>query len=340
MSRQAAARWRVTRGCFRPRGVHWSPLSTGSTNPCWRGSDGAQSWFLKWFRDPQPGLHPEIEVALFLRAKGFRGTPEFGASLERVTTGGQRHSTAIVTRWEQGPTAWDALQHELTAGSGGEPLARQLGANLASLHRVLASGAPGTAFEQTRDPHYSRRCVERAGHTLEKLRALLHKPMPGGFEGATWTHALNRCEAIPPAWATRFQGLSGTPVACSISRIHGDLHLGQILLSENGGSLFTDFEGEPLRTLAERRICDSPLRDVAGMWRSFSYAASVAGATPEAARRLQDAFLDAWISQMPPEEPGWQSVLDVLILEKNLYELLYELQNRPGWAHIPLGSLP
>ena len=141
-------------------------------------------------------------------------------------------------------------------------------------------------------------------------------------------------------------------------RIHGDYHLGQVLRSR-GDYVILDFEGEPARSLAERRAKQSPLKDVAGMLRSFSYAA-YAGLYAFAQRRPEDAknlepwarfwqsavsteFLRAYQHAIHTTNPGLipapaqaQLLLDAYLLEKSLYELLYELDNRPAWVRIPL----
>ena len=139
-------------------------------------------------------------------------------------------------------------------------------------------------------------------------------------------------------------------------RCHGDYHLGQILVTE-GDVVILDFEGEPARPIQERRAKTSPLRDVAGMVRSFSYAAltavnAVTQARPEDARRLGPwadfwqtwigaAFLRSYLlatqdaSFLPPPD-NFDLMLRAYILDKALYELAYELNNRPAWVHIPL----
>jgi maltose alpha-D-glucosyltransferase/alpha-amylase len=143
-------------------------------------------------------------------------------------------------------------------------------------------------------------------------------------------------------------------------RIHGDYHLGQVLRAR-GDYVILDFEGEPARTLAERRARQSPLRDVAGMLRSFSYAAYAAldhftQRHPGAAKSLEPwaqlwqnavstEFLTAWrttIASNPhliPQPLQAHRLLNAYLLEKALYELLYELNNRPTWVRIPLTGI-
>jgi maltose alpha-D-glucosyltransferase/alpha-amylase len=144
------------------------------------------------------------------------------------------------------------------------------------------------------------------------------------------------------------------------TRVHGDYHLGQVLRAKSD-FVILDFEGEPARSLAERRAKQSPLKDVAGMLRSFSYAA-FASLSRFTTRRPQDAEkLEPWThlwekavvaeflrayrqaaagSPILPAEPSeFQSLLQAFVLDKALYELVYELNNRPAWVRIPLSGI-
>jgi maltose alpha-D-glucosyltransferase/alpha-amylase len=143
-------------------------------------------------------------------------------------------------------------------------------------------------------------------------------------------------------------------------RIHGDYHLGQVLRAR-GDYVILDFEGEPARPLAERRAKQSPLKDVAGMLRSFSYAAYAAldrftQRRPGTAERLEPwvqlwqnaaaaEFLTAWRATvatnplLTPAPLQADRLLNAYLLEKALYELLYELNNRPAWVRIPLAGI-
>ena len=138
-------------------------------------------------------------------------------------------------------------------------------------------------------------------------------------------------------------------------RHHGDYHLGQVLRGAGGDLFVIDFEGEPAKPLAERRLKHSPLRDVAGMLRSFGYAAGFAlrsgaaggGAAARAAAweaAARAAFVDAYFAgpraaYLPPTPGAARALLALFELEKLVYEVRYELLNRPDWADIPLGAL-
>jgi maltose alpha-D-glucosyltransferase/alpha-amylase len=142
----------------------------------------------------------------------------------------------------------------------------------------------------------------------------------------------------------RHSGLMEGQVNALRIRIHGDYHLGQVL-DTGHDFIIIDFEGEPARPLNERRIKHSPLRDVAGMLRSFDYAAHTA-AQPEAwVERISQEFLNAYLttaegaSFLPANEEELRMLLEVCLLEKAVYEVCYELNNRPDWVGIPLRGI-
>src|SRR4029079_3497284 len=134
------------------------------------------------------------------------------------------------------------------------------------------------------------------------------------------------------------------------ARIHGDYHLAQVLWGARGEWVVIDLEGEPTRSLAERRRRAFALRDVAGMTRSFAYAADfsrlIGGIeVPEGwEERCRSAFLAGWRATVdarlvPPTETGMASLLGLFELQKLLYELRYELAHRPDWVAVPLAGL-
>jgi maltose alpha-D-glucosyltransferase / alpha-amylase len=158
----------------------------------------------------------------------------------------------------------------------------------------------------------------------------------------------------------RLATLLPTGIDAVKTRFHGDYHLGQVLAVQNDFSI-VDFEGEPLRAIAERRQKNSPLRDVAGMLRSYAYAAAAAvrqmadiqpSALPvlqeraeEWRRQVTEAFMARYRGAMGgarsmPEDPAHvDALLDFFTLEKALYEIDYELAQRPVWAAIPLAGV-
>ncbi|HMO36758.1 MAG TPA: hypothetical protein PKA06_12005, partial [Gemmatales bacterium] len=131
---------------------------------------------------------------------------------------------------------------------------------------------------------------------------------------------------------------SNVPKSVTVQRIHGDFHLAQVLLHREKWFI-TDFEGEPLRPLAERRARDLPCRDVAGMLRSFGYLDAVCKRKKLAfpLKIAQESFLKGYSEKLSPhqaEELG--RLLPYYLLEKALYEIEYEIRSRPAWVNIPL----
>ena len=147
----------------------------------------------------------------------------------------------------------------------------------------------------------------------------------------------------------KLSALSHVSAGGKVIRTHGDLHLGQTMLGDRGWVVL-DFEGEPARPLPERRLKRSPLRDVAGMLRSFSYA--TAGArllrgveAPDGWEELaRERFLTGYheavdSTLLPPGQQATEQLLAVFELEKAVYELRYELNNRPDWVAIPVAGI-
>jgi len=220
-----------------------------------------------------------------------------------------------------------------------------LGDATASLHVVLAREdlGPDLAPEPINSQDL-KEWAERARHSLKSLIAAGRREL----------------EELEDHVEQRIEELNSLSDPGLKSRIHGDYHLGQVMLSERGWMIL-DFEGEPLKSLEERRDKQSPLRDVAGMLRSFSYAASSttferaefgdpewerlwpwARAWEDAAR---DRFLAAYLRTshegefLSPDREMLARMLDVFEIDKALYELAYEASHRPDWAAIPLRGI-
>jgi maltose alpha-D-glucosyltransferase/alpha-amylase len=166
--------------------------------------------------------------------------------------------------------------------------------------------------------------------------------------------------AVQPALFERFDAVAGMPLGATKTRCHQDYHLGQLLWTGAKYALI-DFEGEPARPLAERRRKRSPLTDVAGMLRSYSYAAwsgLFAWSRAHGADALEreswaalwetavsGAFLSAYLSDtreaafIPQDDRQLAALLELLMIDKALYELDYELNNRPDWLPVPVEGL-
>ncbi|WP_042444212.1 malto-oligosyltrehalose trehalohydrolase [Azospirillum sp. B510] len=330
---------------------------------------------LKGLRKLEPGIHPELEVGRFLtEVARFPNTPALLGWVERANSSG---STTLCVLQELIPEATDGWSHvtgHLTgrvarfedgdaaksADSGSVGFLRLLGRRTAELHRALAIPGGGDAF--TPEPATPERLKEWAGgvrtlakRVLERLSAAAPRldpaiAAPAAALAASEAAVMAQIDALVPAEA----GLSAM-------RLHGDYHLGQVLVSR-GDVQIVDFEGEPMRPLAERRAKHCVLRDVAGMLRSVAYAAAMARDAipadldgPSRDARMawlswwegaaSAAFLDGYrdaIGDCPgfPRDPqAAATLLKLFLLEKALYEVGYELANRPDWVAIPLAGI-
>ncbi len=294
---------------------------------------------LKILRKLEVGLSPEVEVGRFLATHGYRSTPQLLASL--TLEGPSASELALLYAFvpNQGD-GWAYLTDELrkVPEPGGEVLRRleRLGTRVGELHRVLASDDADPAFAP--EPIHQEDLQRWSSSIVGELGVTLSKAADRFPELAERQDALTE----------RAKALASLAPSGQKIRQHGDLHLGQALWTGDDWMVI-DFEGEPARPYAARREKHSPLRDVAGMLRSFSYAAAVAAVPPAARRRsvgaAKTAFLQGWRAAvestglLPASIEDTRVMLDVLELEKTLYELRYELQMRPDWAHIPAEGL-
>ena len=294
---------------------------------------------LKVLRKLEVGLSPEVEMGRFLATHGYRSTPQLLAAL--TLEGPSASELALLYSFvpNQGD-GWAYLTGALRASPepGPEVLGRleRLGVRVGELHRVLASDSTDPAFapeaiHQEDLQRWSSSIVGELGVTL-------------AHASARFPELANRQDAL----TERAKSLASLTPSGQKIRQHGDLHLGQALWTGDDWMVI-DFEGEPTRPYAARREKHTPLRDVAGMLRSFSYAASVAGLASGERRRAvsasKAAFVRGWRSAVQgtdlllASESDTRTMLDVLELEKTLYELRYELQMRPDWASIPAEAL-
>jgi len=243
-----------------------------------------------------------------------------------------------------------------------------LGRRTGELHLALASGIESKAFApEPFSELYQRSLYQSMRSSTGKTFRFLARRLDA-LPGEAEREAARRLLGWKDALLARFKPLLDHKIEALRIRCHGDYHLGQVLWTGND-FVIIDFEGEPARPLSERRIKRSPLRDVAGMLRSFDYAVHAALQEqigrgvfgPEQVPTLEqwghlwyqksaDAFLggyldaigaapDGTVSPIPCEEDQVRLLLDVYLLDKAIYELRYELDNRPSWAHIPLHGI-
>jgi len=354
---------------------------------------------LKLFRRIAPGVNPEVEICSFLTERtSFANFPAVAGTLEYRQDEQEPMSLAVLQAFvpNQGdawtytlsalgdyfsraatykgekvvPAArpWLALSQENAPAAVAELIgtylqsARLLGVRTAEFHVALASGVQDPAFApEPFSPAYQQSVydsmVALATRDLELLRR--HSQHLSGETQKLARAVLDRQQEVMAG----FRNVLSRNIDGRRTRVHGDYHLGQVL---NTGSDFViiDFEGEPDRSIADRRIKSSPLRDVAGMLRSFQYAAYSAvfdrmsgqnGSVDEDrewhtwARVWQTyvsaAFLKSYLSVaqqahfLPAETGEMEALLDAYLLEKSIYEMAYELNNRPSWARIPLQGI-
>jgi trehalose synthase-fused probable maltokinase len=343
---------------------------------------------LKIYRRLEAGPNPELEITDFLTGStAFRAAPRLGGAIEYQAEAEEPITLATLHEFvrNQGDE-WAALQARLgeyfavavTGPEAGGPLdpafaralaaadakeARALGQITGALHTALASAsAPALAPEPigASDVEAWQRDMEGQ---LDRVRDAVAASLDT-LSGDIRDLAQRVLETVPQLKA-ELRGLQGL-AAESVQkiRIHGDYHLGQVLRTE-AGPVIVDFEGEPARPLAERRAKHCALRDVAGMTRSFAYAAraatlraaEVAGGDSAVADRLaawataweegvRAAFMEGYLGVTQARGAGFLPSGDVLDaaqrvfeLDKLVYEVGYEVNHRPSWARIPLQAL-
>ena len=288
---------------------------------------------LKLYRRLQEGESTELELLRFLDVHGFEHTPRL---LGWYRYAGTPINATLGVLQAFVPGARDGWELALESFAGPGPFlahVRRLGEVTARMHTVLASDAGDPAFR----PENPGTGV--AGSAEAEARDVLDGLDPGGAAEAVRARAADVLE--------RLRELHRAGTGGQAIRQHGDYHLGQVLWAD-GDWLVLDFEGEPARPLAERHRKSSPLRDVAGALRSFAYAAETVrrqGRSPGGWERdARAAFLagyDGAIDQslLPERGVARDSLLAACELEKALYELRYELNNRPGWVHVPAAGI-
>jgi trehalose synthase-fused probable maltokinase len=286
---------------------------------------------LKVYRLLEPGLSPEVEVLAFLTECRFAHAPQAAGSMQYLADGADAASAAIAQSLVAASgDAWQWMLDHLS-GPTAEPqeallAASRIGAVTVGLHEALQSVPDRPEF-----PSRGATAEEREGW-LAGADGLLEAALTA-VEDADQ----KRLSQVSDKVRAAFAALTAAPGAW-LSRIHGDFHLGQLLVT-NDSFVITDFEGEPARPLAERRRPASPLRDVAGMLRSLDYAARTA-------QRAEPGFnADGWLGAARGAfltaygEPVDPSLLRAFELEKACYEVRYEANFRPDWVWLPLEAI-
>jgi maltokinase len=303
-----------------------------------------QQAILKLFRRLEAGLNPDVEIHGALRQTA---NPHIAQLLGHAEIDGHREPG------EQSSTVL-MLQEFVPNASDGWRLATASVRDLFSEGDLHADEVGGDFAADS----------ERLGAATASVHAAMAKvlatePAPDDWFGTVARHMTERLEAaiqvVPqladhaPGIRAIYEKVAATSEPVVRQRVHGDLHLGQVLRTATGW-IVLDFEGEPARPLADRRQLDSPLRDVAGMLRSFDYAArhmlveqpddaQRAYRAQEWAERNRTAFCTGYSNASGLDPCGASPLLRAFEADKAVYECVYEARNRPHWLMIPLHSL-
>lgn len=328
---------------------------------------------LKLFRRLVPGVNPDVEITRFLtKHDDFSNTPKLLAEL-RVDEGSSTMTSGMMQAYV--PDAVDGWTFALERGrayfaapQNREPAnafvddARRLGEVTRHMHETLASDEDDPAFAP--EPIGAEdldRWALRTQHSVRDSLALLERQLGGAAFPRDYTaeaQALVRRRDHYLGWIDEIDDELGDDLGMR-ARTHGDYHLGQTLRSGDGTFVVIDFEGEPSRSLAERREKTSPLRDIAGMLRSFAYAAATLAQregrnapphvrelrTARWERDVRAAYLSGYFGAsdepglLPDSESNARRLIALFETEKAFYELQYELNNRPSWVWIPLRGI-
>ncbi|MDQ3779413.1 MAG: hypothetical protein M3354_02530, partial [Chloroflexota bacterium] len=331
--------------------------------------------FLKVFRRLRPGVQPDEEIGRFLAEKtGYRHFPDPLGVMTYIPANGPSYSISLAQRFVPNYGDGWAVTLRSLAGmvardqnrsecqellSSQARLMAQLGTRTGEFHLALASGVA--------DPMFQPAFIAAGELDVwdERVRKSVHTTLAA--------LVARRDELSPPVGALidRFEDQAGE-LATRISairhleglakiRVHGDFHLGQVIRTTDNDWSLLDFEGEPARTIEERRAKTSVLKDLAGMTRSFSYArgAALKSISPDQVTvaisddlvawetNAREAFLAAYLSTVrpasvrlvPTEIVAFDAVVRAWEIDKALYEIAYELNNRPTWLDLPLQSL-
>ncbi|MDV9032661.1 maltose alpha-D-glucosyltransferase [Pseudomonas sp. RAC1] len=336
---------------------------------------------LKLIRRVNPGIHPELEMSAYLTAAGFANISPLLAWVSRVDAQEQPHLLMIAQGYlsNQGD-AWSWTQNTLERAIRDEMepnhasaeahtdalaelagFATLLGQRLGEMHLLLGAPTDDSAFaprpsDATDSARWGAQIAAELSHALDLLGQ--HRAQLDADSQALVDDLQQQREGL----AQHIEHLAQQAQGGLLMRVHGDLHLGQVLVVQ-GDAYLIDFEGEPSRPLDERRAMHSPYKDVSGVLRSFDYAAAMilrsasavdsSEAAGQARQRIarqylhqsRHAFVQAYglaTAAMPhawQQADGERAALELFCLEKAAYEITYEAENRPSWLAVPLHGL-
>ncbi|MER5917438.1 maltokinase [Streptomyces sp. NPDC001982] len=280
------------------------------------------TFILKLLRRVVPGVNPDLELPLALARGGCARVPAPTAWL-RADVAGDAYVLAVLQPFVQGAAdGWELALRELAKGEDFAAEARALGRATAEVHLALARALPTVTL----------------GHGL--LRSLVDGMVERLEAAAQAVPALRPYEAGLRSAYRALDGLAAEGRTWTAQRVHGDLHLGQCLRSPSGDWSLIDFEGEPARPLPERRLPQPPVRDIAGMLRSFDYAAhSVTPPAPGWAAVCRDAYCSGYAEAAGSDPRADPVLLRAYETDKAVYEVVYEARHRPDWLAVPLSAV-
>jgi Uncharacterized protein, probably involved in trehalose biosynthesis len=321
----AVADWRP--GDVRSRVLTGEQSNTSIIYTADDGPSGGRPVICKIFRTLHDGENPDVILQSALFAAGLNSVPATLGSMvgewpdEAQQSGRARGHLAFAQEFLAGSQdAWQLAIAAVAAEEDFTASAWQMGVATAEIHATLAAALP------TREATSADIAEAAAGWGAQLDAAIREVP-----RFAALRHPIEALYAAAQraSWPR-------------LQRIHGDLHLGQVLAVPGGSWAVIDFEGEPMRALAARSRLDVPLRDVAGMLRSFDYAAGARPASPGGvawAQACRVAFIDGYVARSGDDVRRSPVLLDAFELDKALYEAVYEARNRPSWLAIPTAAV-
>ncbi|MFJ8083829.1 maltokinase [Streptomyces sp. NPDC096205] len=280
------------------------------------------TFILKLLRRVVPGVNPDLELPLALAREGCARVPEPTAWI-RAELDPEPYVLGVLQPFVQGAAdGWELALSELAKGEDFTAEARALGRATAEVHTALAAALPTVTL----------------GHAqLEPLVAGMRERLDAAAQ------AVPALRPYAPGLRTAFDALADLAAeghTWTAQRIHGDLHLGQCLRSPSGRWSLIDFEGEPAKPLAERRMPQPAVRDVAAMLRSFDYAAhSVNPPAPDWAHACRSAYCTGYAEAGGPDPRTDPVLLRAYETDKAVYEVVYEARHRPDWLPVPLSAV-
>ncbi|MFJ9678960.1 maltokinase [Streptomyces sp. NPDC101194] len=279
------------------------------------------AYILKIFRRIFPGTNPDLELPLALAREGCGRVPAPVAWFE--ATAPQPLTLGVLQPFLRGAEdGWQLALRALAAGRDFTGEAHALGRATAEVHTALAAALPTSALRRAQTEHLAAAMVRRLEAAAQAVPALV--PYVPGLRTAF--NAVTALGHRGHGWAAQ--------------RVHGDLHLGQTLRAADGFWSLIDFEGEPARPLSERRRPQPPVRDIAGMLRSFDYAArSHRPWNAEWAARCRTAYCEGYAKAAGADPRSEPELLRAHETDKAVYEVLYEARHRPDWLPVPMAAI-